>query len=1260
MEMQPGTSEMRFEGEGPGAVIRRHEMLRSDATEGFARRPARLIALTGILAFLAPFAARGSQVPSVVVSSVATVPATGLGIYQTDPAFDACGNIYTIQTGAVYYPDSAVNGGMISETPAGGGTVATVLPAGGPSYDSNSLAIDQSKSNLYVTEGAGGTSVYRIPIVNCVPQVTQKTAVSISNLGPVSYYWNGSAVAADSAGDVFIATDVTCCGASTNELLEESPAGAGTVLLPDLSNPITSMVLDAGNNIFYVSAGAVYKLAYSSGTYSSKPATFGKGYQTAIGVSIDSLGNLYVADSGNSKISGSSAIFEIPNEGSAGLNASDQFIVAAGVPVTGPVAIDASANLYYTDLYSTNAGASIYELTRNFANAGSIAIGSSGTSTLNVVFNAAVTPAAIEFVPGNGIFASTKGTTCAANTAYKVAETCVVSVGFAPTSPGLAQGALVLADSAGAELAATNLYGTGLGAGLTADPGTVTSIGSGMKTPASVALDASGDLFIADSGSNKVWEIAKGSTTPQAVGSGLAGPTGVAADGIGNVYIADTGNNRIVLVPVVNGALSSSAQTVLVPEGTIVAGSPLNNPAGVSVDAQGNLYIADTGNSRVVFLPPSNDWSAEGALTLGSGFERPLAVTVTSSGLIYIADSGNGKVYSISYPAEAVGKTLVATGFNDPSALATDAAGDLFAVDKGNSQVLRIPNVSGSLVTTSSLNVSLGIADPYGLAIDPAGDLYVSDDENAAAYVVARTKSTQSFGKWNPKTTSDPASFQVENSGNQGLTFATPYYVATGSTSSFTQLSSEPDACASAGSVAAGSSCTLEATFTPAAFEAYSETLVLKSNATNASAPEVIFTGTGAATLATTTKLTITSPSGNPYYQEAIALRVSVTASAGTPTGSVALIVDGVQSATGTLSNGTATFSLAEGLTGGSHTMEAAYQGAVSGLIVFSPSDSQPVTIDVSRVATATALSFSTLFINPVSQPAGQSFTLTANVGSSHSGILTGTVSFIITYSGGASVTVAAPLKPAGGGGFQATYSYAPTLPATVTSYDVVSIVASYSGDENFNGSSSAAQSLDVAPAAGSVVVAPSALSLTGSSSITFTSTSYGGWQGVVGYKCLASTLPANSLCVFSPGQVPVEFSTSSAPYPPATTQMTVVVNNPPNSPAQSSMLWWLGGLTGLSLLWMRRRMMRGARGILCTLIGSAAFTVAAGGIMSCGSSVQFPTPAGTSTITVVASVDPYTSGSNSNSNPTTQPCTAGPSEPPCSQPTFQVKLTVP
>ena len=152
-----------------------------------------------------------------------------------------------------------------------------------------------------------------------------------------------------------------------------------------------------------------------------------------------------MADSGNSKVSGSSAIYEIPYEGGSGLNPNDQFIVATGVPMTSPVAIDTSGNLYYTNVYPADAGASVLELTRNNASLGSVTVGSTGPATLNVVFNTAVTPATIGFVTNNGVFASATGSTCAANTTYAEAKTCAVNVSFKPAAPGLANGALVLA-----------------------------------------------------------------------------------------------------------------------------------------------------------------------------------------------------------------------------------------------------------------------------------------------------------------------------------------------------------------------------------------------------------------------------------------------------------------------------------------------------------------------------------------------------------------------------------------------------------------------------------------------------------------------------------------------------------------------------------------------------------------------------------------------------------------------------------------------
>jgi len=668
-----------------------------------------------------------------------------------------------------------------------------------------------------------------------------------------------------------------------------------------------------------------------------------------------------------------------------------------------------------------------------------------------------------------------------------------------------------------------------------------------------------------------------------------------------------------------------------------------------------------------------------GAFTLGSGFASPLATAVTASGLIYVADSGSGKIYSIPYPGAAAPITVVATGFSNPSALATDAAGDLFVVDQGNTQVLRIPDVAGSLVAASALKVSFGIANPYGVAMDAAGNLYISDDVNAAAYAVARTTSTQSFGKWNPGTTSDPASFYIEDAGNQGLTLGTPFYVATGDTGEFTISSSGSNACASGGAVQVGADCTLTATFTPAALASYSESLALSSNAQNAAAATAIFTGIGQTTAATQTTLTVTSPSGSPYYGEAINLSAtvaSVTASNGTPTGSVALFVDGVQTASSTLENGTAAFTLANGLSGGSHTLQATYEGGGNSFVTYSQSDSTTLTLNVTKVATTTDLSFTTLYVNPVSQPAGTALTFTATVTPAQAGIPTGTVTFTFTDSDGTTLTSPPEvLSPASGGVFQATYvlwqSTSSTDPSNLAGpsgapFDVVSAAASYGGDANFNPSTSASQSFDVSPAGGSVAPTVSGASLTSTGSLTFTNTSYGGWYGVVGYQCVASTMPANSICVFSPGQVTVLAGTSAAPYPAATTTLTVLINNPPNSPKVSAMLWWVGGLTGLLLFFARRRMMRGGWGMVAMVIGAALLGVSASGLVACTSGPSYKTPAGTSTITVVASADPFTTPpSSSNTTPPTQPCgtnssgVPSPSLAPCTQPTFQITLMV-
>jgi len=1250
------------------------------------RRPAWLMVLAALLLMASPavFAA-SPKVPPVVITAISTVTATGLPSSQANVSLDACGNIYSIESPY----------GVVSEVPVGGGAASTVVSSDGLNYDVNNLFIDSTKSNLYVTEGAG--NVYSYPILNCVVQTGSKNTYSIGNLGAISYYWSASAVAGDASGDVFIGTNVACC-APVNELLVEyrfNGYSTGAVLLggtTSLTDPIASIAIDASDNIYYVSGGALYELQVTTAAtsttppvYSATPVSFGSGYLTVVGVSTDGAGNMYVADGGNS------AIYEIPNEtsgGTAALNPADQFVVAMGssIAIANAAAPDAFGNLYYA-----NNGSSIDKITQGRVNLGSTAVGATGSGILNVVFNTAETLGPISVVTGTGIFSNAGGTgTCSAS-AYTQAEGCTVNVSFTPTVAGVAYGGVVLTDANGVTLATTDISGVGTGPGLTVDPGAVSTFGSGYTAPTGVAIDNHGNLFFADSKLNEVLEVPAGASATAAValGSGLKSPTGVAVDGAGNIYVADTGNSQIVEIPVVNGALSTSAQTTLISSSITVAGLTLNNPAGVTVDSLGNLYIADSGNKRVVYLPYVGNYDLSLALTLGSGMTSPSAIAVDASGDVFVADAGNGDVYELTAPLSTGIQTTIASNLSAPSALAVDGSGALFVVDQGNAKIWRIPNNSGSLDQSNGINV-IGqlnssevaiIQAPYGVAIDPIGNLYVSDDKNAAAYMVSRTNSTQSFGQWNVGETSGMLPYYLENSGNAALTLGSPYYTVTGDAAQFQLLTSEANACASGTSVAPGSSCSFESEFIPSTGGSYSETYTLSSNAANAAATQLVLTGSGGITLPTTTTLMLTSPIGNPSYDQAVTLTATViVARTTTPVGVGAVnLVNALTGAimqTVSLTNGTGTFMLAGGtLSGGAISLSATYTGGVSGNNAYEQSSSSPATtVNVQPVASSTALSFTTLFPTPASQPANTAITFTATVSSAFAGITNGSVTFAITDSGGTQVPPATvTLQPANAGTYQATYSFTPSSPISGVAYDVISVVATYSGNADFAVSSSATGTFDVSPASGSVDVTASGTSLTSGKSnngaITFTNTSYGGWQGIVGYQCLASSLPVNAICVFSPGQVSVLPGTASNPYPPATTQLQVVVNNPPNSPAQSSIPWWLGGLAGLSLFWTRRRLMRGAWGMLAMLIATALLALSVSGVMACGGGVKYSTPAGSSTITVIANADPYTLNQDGTPNTgVTQPCgivpgstppTGSPTLQPCTQQTYQVLLTI-
>lgn len=1172
---------------------------------------------------------------------------------------DSCGEIYGFSDAGYtsMYPTawSMDPGTGIQLTNYGGRWISGLM--GG-------IALDSS-NNLYVSD-VNDHQIMKIPGTgSCGPQATPTSTTALftmADLGLTGNYYPGD-ITIDASGNIFAYF-------SNGSIYELTAAGSYTQVASSVSGTVTQLAVDAAGALYYATGGStVYKI--DSPSTSSAAYAVVTGLNSVYGLTFSKSGNLYLEDTNNDTEASwpepYTTIYEVPY-----VNGTLQYgtVYPAGTSLTGYLDLTTGADgktlIYVDDAWE------YYGFIPGVVNMGSEAIGSTSTAQMLLSFNSSVTPASIAIYGPGGVFSlptplsypwwmPAAMPSCTAGTTYDSGSHCTVSVQFAPTTVGTANGSVVLLDASGNQLATAALTGIGNASALTVDPGTVSALGSGYTKPSGAMMDNSGNLFIADSSANTVWEIASGGSTAVALATGLNAPAGVAVDGAGNVYVANSGNNSIVEIPVVNGTLSASAQTTLISSSTSLVGTALSAPSGIAVDASGNIYIADTGNGRLLYIPYIGSIDPALAQAFTANLTSPDAVAVDASGNVFVADASSGKVYEFTVATGTSSATTVGSGYNTPTALAVDSSNSLVVVDSGNAKVWRIPNISGTLTPSSAVNVASQVGSsgtsvitaPYGVAIDATGNLYVTDATNAAVYQIARTSSSQSAGTVSAGSTSATMTYAVESAGTAPLILSDPYYTAVGNTTEFSLLSSDANSCTSGASIAVGGFCFVDAQYTPdsSAPGSKTETLTLMSNASNASSISLTFSGDTpvTATIPTTTAIAMTSPATSPVtYGVPVTYQVTVSAT-DTPTGMVDLYVDGSELQTATLSNGTATFALPAGtLIVGTHSVVAKYEGSATD----ESSSSSAVSLVVTSASTTTSLNFSTGYITPNSQPAGTALTLTVSVASSV-GIqpVNESVTFIIADSAYGTTTQVVALSSSG----SATYSYTPTAPSTSGTYDTVTISATYAGDTNFAGSSSSSSTIYVTGSAGLALATSSGTTLTSSkssqSSITFTNTSYGGWGGTVSYSCDQQTLPANARCVFSPSSVSVLPSTNSSSQTAPAVMLKVTIDNASTSAAGFSPLF--GGLAALMLFVMRRRLkdaLSRSVTILCVVLGLACTM----GLTSCGGTAKtYTTPTGNSTVTVYAAADPYESGSTS----AVQACSS--SSAPCSVQVIKVALTV-
>ena len=254
----------------------------------------------------------------------------------------------------------------------------------------------------------------------------------------------------------------------------------------------------------------------------------------------------------------------------------------------------------------------------------------------------------------------------------------------------------------------TSLSPTSSGVAIAGYSNSPVTLMSAYSEPTGIAVDAAGNLYIADQADNEAKKFAAGSTTAVVIGTGFNAPSGVAVDVAGNVYVTDHGNNEIKMIPA--GTTTPA-----------VFATGFNQPYGVAVDAAGNVYVADTNNNSIKKVPAGGGPQ----VNIGTGFNGPLGVAVDIAGNVYVTDYGNNAVKEIL----AVGGSTVTigSGFSQPYGIAVDAEGNVFEADAGSSTVREV-----AVATEFPSTIGSGFTTPHGLAADGAGNVYVGDYGNSA------------------------------------------------------------------------------------------------------------------------------------------------------------------------------------------------------------------------------------------------------------------------------------------------------------------------------------------------------------------------------------------------------------------------------------------------------------------------------------------------------------------------------------------------
>ncbi|MCF6250463.1 MAG: FG-GAP-like repeat-containing protein [Methylococcaceae bacterium] len=254
-----------------------------------------------------------------------------------------------------------------------------------------------------------------------------------------------------------------------------------------------------------------------------------------------------------------------------------------------------------------------------------------------------------------------------------------------------------------------------------------------------------------------------------AIDAKFSGVDGLAADASGNLFLADSGNHRIRRIDVTTGIIATVAGTGVggySGDGGLATAAEINNPSELAFDATGNLFIADTFNARIRRIDATtgiittvagtgvSGFSGDGGQSTAALLSYPNGVAVDATGNLFIADSRNNRIRRIDATTGIITTVAGASVYGDfrgdgglatvaqldfPTGVAIDASGNLFIEDSNNGRVRRVDATTGIITTVAGTGIrgfsgdgglatSAEINLLSGLAVDASGNLFIAED----------------------------------------------------------------------------------------------------------------------------------------------------------------------------------------------------------------------------------------------------------------------------------------------------------------------------------------------------------------------------------------------------------------------------------------------------------------------------------------------------------------------------------------------------